>query len=91
MSVKRTEKIEKVRQNLNLKLRVQTHRCEWCDLIKEVKKERKRKSEIVHPRDRLKLQTLWKDSPLAIKAKQIQENDIRIQEYVCDKSNKNMD
>ena len=91
MSVKRTEEIEKVRQNLNLNLKIQTHRCEWCDLIKEIKKERKRKSEIVHPRDRLKLQTLWKTSPLSTKARQIKEDDIRIQEYVCNKSNENMD
>ena len=86
MSVKRADEIEKVRKNLKLKLKLQTHRCEWCDLVKEVQKERKRK--LVHPRDRL---PLIKNTPLATKTKAIQENDIRIQEYVCDESDKNMD
>ena len=86
MSEKRTEEVEKIRQNLNLKLKIQVLRCEWCDLIKEVKKERnKRKGEIIHPRDRLKLQTLWNSSPLSIK------EDGRIQQNISDKSNKDMD
>ena len=86
MSEKRTEEVEKIRQNLNLRLKIQVHRCEWCDLIKEVKKERnKRKGEIIHPRDRLKLQTLWNSSPLSIK------EDGRIQQNISDKSNKDMD
>ena len=86
MPVKRADEIEIVRKNLKLKLKLQTHRCEWCDFIKEVKNERKRK--LVHPRDRL---ALYKSTPSATKTKAIQENDIRIQEYVCDESDKNMD
>ena len=46
---------------------------------------------IIGPAGPLKLQTLWKTSPLSTKARQIKEDDIRIQEYVCNKSNENMD
>ena len=44
MSVRRTQEVEEIRKTLNLKLSVRTHRCTWCDLIKEVKETRKHKA-----------------------------------------------
>ena len=58
MNAKRTEEIENIRKNLKLKLTIQTHRCDWCDLIKDVKESRKRKREE---------ETLWRTQPLTIK------------------------
>ena len=61
MNVKRTEEVEKIRKNLELKLTVRTHRCTWCDLIKEGKETRKRKAETGQK------ETLWRTRPLSIK------------------------
>ena len=64
MNNKRTEEVEKIRENLNLKLSFQTHRCEWCDFIKDVKENRKH---------RLEQETLRRTQPLTIKKNQSKE------------------
>ena len=58
MNTQRTEEVEKIRKNLKLKLSIQMHRCEWCDLIKNIKESCKRKQE---------KETLWRTQPLRIK------------------------